>query len=75
VVWVSITCPILIVSYPARGLAEVVYLPLVGRPGRKSWRVFKHPNDLIALTVGDFDYDGWKHCRVTPQKYPLFAHA
>jgi hypothetical protein len=23
--------------------------------GRKSWRVFKYPNDLIAPTVGDFD--------------------
>jgi hypothetical protein len=42
---------------------------------RKQRRVLKYPHDLIALTVGDFDYDGWKHCRVTPQKYPLFALA
>lgn len=43
-----------------------VYLGPAGRLGES----LKYPRDLIALTVGDFQYYGWKHCRVTPQKYP-----
>lgn len=62
-------------SNPARGLAGVVYLPLVGRPGESRGEFSSTPSDLIAPTVGDFDCDGRKHCRVTRQKYSLFALA
>ena len=70
----SITHPILIVTQQGDWLEWFIYLWSAGQ--EKAVESFRAPpNDLIAPTVGDFDCDGRKHCRVTRQKYSLFALA